>query len=575
MVDSIKRNAWLFVLAALPNAGYAAITGTVVDAGTLAPLAGAQVRLQGVIDSPVALTGADGRFVLPVEPANNVDVAAAIAFDPQAPVNYMTESVFAFNGDDLLIGLPRLPANDNPSYVPPTSQQLCIACHGEQHQQWIGSAHARAARNEWVLDLHSGSGTPGGGAGYVYTATHAPGETGFCATCHAPLEDVFNPGRVQLNELTTNAGRDGVTCLACHQISHVNDNVGALNHLGNAVYRFPEPLNGGTAFHVFGPLPDVVFGPMRNSWQPQFESAQFCASCHQYNNPATGAPGQTTYTEWQASPFAVPGPEFKPCQSCHMENETEPGIIAIGGNERPAAQRHRHEWQGSTPPRLRDAILLSTSARQVGNQVEIDVAVENRGAGHSFPTGVSIRNAFVVVEARVGGQTLAQQGGPQLPYWTSDEVPGRQDGDYDGLPGRGYARILEGRINGQGPTVAPVLFIDAEGVEADTAIPSGSSDRSTYRFALPEQVAGGTQVQYSARLIYRRAFRALAVTKGWTTAPGGGPIEIEVASQSGSLSLRGAALAIPVGGLIGAGTLVVLVLLGSMLVGPWRRSGNG
>ena len=39
------------------------------------------------------------------------------------------------------------------------------------------------------------------------------------------------------------------------------------------------------------------------------------------------------------------------------------------------------------------------------------------------------------------------------------------------------------------------------------------------------------------KLLYRRAWRALAVTKGWTQTPQGGPIEIEVAGQQFQVEL--------------------------------------
>ena len=119
--------------------------------------------------------------------------------------------------------------------------------------------------------------------------------------------------------------------------------------------------------------------------------------------------------------------------------------------------------------------------------------VANFGAGHSFPTGVSIRNAILLVTATLNGQPLPQAAGPTVPFWGSDNVPGDQPGDLAGFPGKGFAKILEGRINGQGPTVRPVLFIDAERVFSNTLIPSGATDTTTIEFQLPSGVPPGAK----------------------------------------------------------------------------------
>jgi hypothetical protein len=132
---------------------------------------------------------------------------------------------------------------------------------------------------------------------------------------------------------------------------------------------------------------------------------------------------------------------------------------------------------------------------------------------------------------------LLQIGGPTIPFWGSDDVPGVQPGDLAGRAGRGYAKLLQGRINGTGPVVAPVLFIDAESAASDTLIPSGAIDLSQYRFAVPPGTPESATVQIDARLLYRRAWRALAVTKGWTQTPGGMPVEIQVQQQQQSAVL--------------------------------------
>lgn len=561
------------LLALWPALAGAAISGRVVDDSNDQPVAGAVVRVQAT-DGPSTTTDANGQFTLNVAPANPVSVAAAVAYQHAAPLNYISNANFAVNGQtNVEIRLPRMPATSSANYTP-LNATVCGACHSEQYAQWQTSRHAGAALNPWVLDLYAGTGTPGGSAGYIFKNLHDPGESGFCAACHGPMQDVFTPGQLAFDAISTQPGRDGVSCLGCHQQANVNPAaINGIAHVnGKVSYRFPDDPNYVTGLYVFGSLPDVDTSSMRNSYKPEFSDSIQCAGCHQYVRPDNGAAGQNTYLEWLASPYAQPGPNFKTCQNCHMPNEATSGPIATtAGFDRPASQRHRHDFVGSNPSTLSQAVLLRTSATESAGQVLVSAEVENRGAGHGFPAGVSIRNAILVIDVRANGQPLLQTGGPVVPFYGSDDVAGTQPGDLAGLPGKGFAKIMEGRINDQGPVVRPVLFIDAEATAENTIIPSGATDTTQYAFQIPADLPVGTPITVEARLLYRRAFRALAVTKGWTQTPSGGPIEIEVASTQASLISAGTE---PVG-VPGPGPLALLLLaLGLVGGGAWlaRRS---
>jgi nitrate/TMAO reductase-like tetraheme cytochrome c subunit len=554
----------------LAASAQASISGRVLDDGTDAPVVGAVVRVQAT-DGPTTVTDASGQFTLAVAPTTSVNIGAALPYRHDQALNYLSNAAFAVNGQtDVEVRLPRLPVAQNSNYAP-LNASVCGSCHDTHHEEWTTARHASAARNSWVLDLYAGTGTPGGSAGYIFKNLHDPGESGFCASCHAPMQDVFTPGQLAYDQISTQPGRDGVSCLGCHQQAQVNPAfINGIAHVdGKVSYRFPDDPTYVTSLYVFGNLPDVENTTMRNSYSPLFGTSLICAGCHQYNRPDNGAPGQNTYNEWLASPYAQPGPGLRTCQNCHMPNASGPGpIAATAGFDRPASQRHRHDFVGSTPTTLTAAILLNATASENAGQLLVNAQVENRGAGHSFPTGISIRNAILVLDVRANGQPLAQTGGPVVPFYGSDDVAGVQPGDLAGLPGKGFAKILQGRINDQGPVLRPVLFIDAESTLENTVIPSGTTDNSVYSFQLPPDIAVGTPITVEARLLYRRAFRALAVTKGWTETPSGGPIEIEVARQSLSLAAAGSAPAsVP-----GPGTLPLVLLalglfgLGAVLV---------
>ncbi len=557
---------WLLPMVAI--ACHADISGFVLEDSTGNPISGARVHLQAEPDIFV-FSAADGSYLLPVNPGLPVKITASVHYDPLNPVNYIIGGTDTTNGStNVEIRLVQLPGSDVIDLTQASSSD-CANCHAEQFFSWFFSAHAGAGTDEWVRDLYSGDGTPGGNAGYVFRDLHDANDTGLCATCHTALADIQDPGNVFLDEVTDSIALEGVNCIACHKIAHVNNNVNGLNHLGNSTYRFPDGPEP-TWQYVWGPLDDVTYPAMQASHQSQFSDSIFCASCHQYTNPTNGAPGQSTYEEWLLSPFAVPGPNYQSCQDCHMPQLPADVICSVGTSIiRPPERNRDHGIASASMVSLSASIDLATSLSDMDGQLTVSAMVSNVGAGHNFPAGVSIRNAFVVVEAWLNGQPLSQIDGSTIPFWASDDVPGEQPGDYAGMPGRGFAKVLQGRINGQGPVVRPVLFIDAESVYEDSAIPSGGSVDTPVVFAVPGFAVAGDTVLVRSRVIYRRAWRALAVTKGWTETPQGTDIELEIARIDDNYVLTNDGILPQVPTMGHWGRLILIAGLLSMIV--WHK----
>lgn len=533
----------LMLVAAQGLAQVAPVRGVVTDGGSGAVIVGARVHIRASPDTVVVLTGADGRFELPISPGSgsSFQVSAAVPYAADAATNFETNAVSASPGAEVTIALRRIPTVQNMTYQPIVAAPPsgCGVCHTEQYAQWQSSNHAHAAGNAWVRDLYSGDGTGAAtgpsGDGYVFLENHAPPATGFCATCHAANERRADPASLRFNDVVSAPGMEGVTCTTCHQLHEVNDNVEAIHLLGNAEFSFPASITGGGASlthqHVWGPLDDVVFPQMRPAYAPVFAISRLCASCHQYQNPATGAPGQETYSEWLTSPAASANQH---CQDCHMPMATTPGRLASVGQApvRPGSQRHDHSFPGVYSGRLQNPVELGLTAQVMAGRVEVDTSVLNRVLGHNFPTGVDVRNAFLLVQASLQGQLLEQTTGDRLPFWVDDAVAGQQPGDYSGYAGRGYAKVLQGRINGQGELQKPVPFIDAESVFSLTTIAPGATDHGRFAFALPATAQVGQTVEVRAWVYYRRAWRSIAVTKNWVVNNDGEPWERLVAQST-------------------------------------------
>lgn len=496
-------------LASSPAA--AEVTGLVRDASTGRAIDGAIVRVQAT-GTPV-FTDAQGRYVLPVAASGTRVTAGA--------KGYFTAGLDMGAGDALDFALDPVP--DDPAhaveFVDPTA---CVGCHAEQVADWKTSAMAHAGRNTWVEDIYMGTGTPGGTGGFVYTrdSVHAEGNPASeCASCHQPeswVAEPFSPLR-GIGDPHPSVER-GVSCLTCHLVAHVDE--ARPNDPG--IYPGTVRMNRGSIVR-YGVLGDVDFdavGRMRASYQPQLSSV-VCGACHQDANDPDGSGrfdgpiSEPTYLEWLASPYGDPTSErYETCMGCHStpSDATSASSLQVTA-PRPRGAVRTHRFEGTTPSYLERAVSMALEARVVNGLLEVSVALTNVGAGHHVPTGVTMRNAILLVEAadddgpleHVGTQVVSELGGVGRP----------EEGYFAGLPGKVYAKINES-ASGESPTV----FTEATRITSDNRIPALATDRTAYSF----RVVGSSPLRVRARLIYRRAWRDIIDAKGWSEDGHGAPL---------------------------------------------------
>ena len=118
-----------------------------------------------------------------------------------------------------------------------------------------------------------------------------------------------------------------------------------------------------------------------------------------------------------------------------------------------------------------------------------------------------------------------------VPFYGSDDNGVPEPGDWAGLPGKGFAKVLQ---NGAGQM--PVLFIEATEVSEDTRIAAAAEDSSQYLFDIEGLTCSDPDIQVRVTLTWRRAWRAMAVAQGWTTYALGNPWELELKNQVLSIS---------------------------------------
>lgn len=310
------------------------------------------------------------------------------------------------------------------------------------HDAWRESAHAGA----W-------------GSEPFAAAVEAAGEAPLCLSCHLPLAAQqrelvvsYSGGPLTTAELVPNESWDatlqqeGVTCAACH----VRD--------GHVV---------STRASGHGPHPVAV--------SDELASPDFCAACHQLTWPGADQPFYDTWGEWSRSSWATAGVR---CQDCHMPPTS--GLVTAGRYA--AMSDHRVV---ADPARAVSVLVdLPPGPAVRGQLLEARVAVQNTGAGHSFPTGspfryVLLEVAVVDAEGEVLGEPVtrrfAREVSPEPPYTTTDDTRIPAGGQQDvavaielpvkGAAGRGSFRVRMFRGGPDAPEAESAAVDDAPFLE--------------------------------------------------------------------------------------------------------------
>jgi hypothetical protein len=530
------------------------ISGIVLN--TDGPVADAIVQVQGTANKTT--TAGNGAFTLNDIGGTTPVVVTAwsaghyigwVTLDPAAPD--------WSGGNDIAITLRPLSQTDHSEYTwfefeGVKGSASCGLCHRE-YKEWQADQHSQSAQNHRFLNIYTGTDINGavgqpvqwGSDGYPdlpdpnqpytgpgFVPDNPGGRAGNCATCHTPL--------VSTAPNTQNCAWSG-----CHTSLTIERANGIIDWPGTPPSAFGEALNGITCefCHKTGdiilsaetgmPLPDmpgilsmrlyrpadeahqIFFGTLvdvareRDSYLPLLSQSEFCAGCHfgifggvmGVGTMTGGVPVYNSYGEWRESVYSDPE-AGKTCQDCHMPVSDADWIVTPerGGIERDYAELHDHDMLGVTDEIfMQNAVTMQTTAQRSGDQLEVEVSITNDKTGHHVPTDAPMRSMILVVEALdVEGNPLTLSAGPVNPDYS---------GDYAGVPGKTFAKVLRDEWTGETPTTA---FWREVTIAEDTRIAAMVTDTTHYTFDAP---AGAIKV--NVRLLFRRAFYELAQQKGW------------------------------------------------------------
>jgi hypothetical protein len=160
---------------------------------------------------------------------------------------------------------------------------------------------------------------------------------------------------------------------------------------------------------------------------------------------------------------------------------------------------------------------MSTSV--YGNNLNVKIEIENVGAGHHVPTDQPMRNMILVVNViDANGKELNYTGDNFIPVWGGRGKV--SEGNYEGLPGKGFAKILVENwtpyiplyVSNRGQQLYPAPQWRTVKIKEDSRIAAFEIDVSNYEF----DVAGYRgKVTVKCKLIYRRIFKNWADMKKW------------------------------------------------------------
>lgn len=172
-----------------------------------------------------------------------------------------------------------------------------------------------------------------------------------------------------------------------------------------------------------------------------------------------------------------------------------------GGLTRDYQPLHDHTMTGVTNEQLlKNAVSMNSSAQQSNGLLNVKVSITNDNAGHDIPTDSPTRQMILVVEATdASGKPLALKSGALNPVWA---------GNFSGVPGKTFMKVLRDGWSGEAPTAAywrPISLVE------DTRLAPMATDVQQFQFVLPQGVKASVHV----RLIFRRTYQLLQQQKGW------------------------------------------------------------
>lgn len=256
-----------------------------------------------------------------------------------------------------------------------TSARVCGECHSDIYDSWKNSLHAFSLTDP-IFDTA------------FMQAIKAAGDDArqVCLRCHAPMVMVN-----QDFELKEGVTREGVSCDFCHTVTAV--------HVDGRERPYDldvGPVKRSVIRETSSPAHEVAYSELHMK-------SEFCGGCHNFIN-ANGKAIMSTYDEWKSGPYAAEG---RQCQDCHMV--LTDGYVVREDVQESSSRFHLHNLIHDTD-QLRSALTVQiANTVRSGNQLQVEVVIENVGSGHMVPTGMPSREVVLTVSVDNGRRVATKE----------------------------------------------------------------------------------------------------------------------------------------------------------------------
>lgn len=260
--------------------------------------------------------------------------------------------------------LPSMARTASGKFIPARTLMMdnyCLDCHKDAYNDWFHSAHHFSSFNNppYLFSVRETRKVSLRRDGNVKAAR-------WCAGCHDVVpffSGAFdNPNYDDVHDPTSQAG---ITCTACHAITHINSTI------GNADYTIDEPIHypfaySSNRFLLYLNQQLVKAKPefhKKTFLKPFMRTAEFCSTCHKVSIPRDlnhykdFLRGQNHYDTYLLSgvsghgarSFYYPDKAVQNCAGCHMplQESQDFGANFFNPTNQSARYIHNHLFPGA------------------------------------------------------------------------------------------------------------------------------------------------------------------------------------------------------------------------------------
>jgi len=412
----------------------------------------------------------------------------------------------------------------------------CKECHEDSHRGWENSVHRFGSFNNppYLFSVRETRRVAFERDGNVQAAR-------FCAGCHDPV--VFFSGKFddpEFDDENDATAKVGITCTACHAITHLN------SVRGNADYTIEEPVHYPFTFSNSPTLqwlnrqlvkakPELH---KKTFLKPLHREPEFCGTCHKVHLPEElnnykWLRGQNHYDAFLlsgvsghgVSSFYYPDEAEEGCNRCHMPLQPSEQFGAQDFDASGSATIHDHmfpsantgiahildlpDWVNEAHRAFNEgAMRLDIFSLREGERIDGDQHAPLRPVVPALRPGGSYLLDVVIRTLKLGhvftqGTTDSNEIWLDILVTTGDRVIGRSGGlgeanTVDPWSHFVNAYVLDRNGNRIDRRNAQDIFVALYNHQ----IPPGAADVIHYHLAVPRDVRGPVTV--SARLQYRK-----------------------------------------------------------------------